>query len=139
MKKRTLTQLLTVLLLTAATIGCSQDHGHDTAKETIVLDNGTKWTVHDNMMIHIEQMSTDVKATAADMDYDGLNKRLLTGIDALTSDCTMKGQAHDELHKWLLPFIGTANEFSLDMTADQKKGWFVKVQDSMAEFNTYFK
>ena len=136
MKKIILTQLLITMFLSIATLGSAQEHQHD--KETIVLNDGQKWKVDDNMMVHIEQMANDVKATAENKEYDKLNKKLRAGINALTSDCTMKGKAHDELHKWLLPFIRTANEHKADMTEKQKNDWFTEVQESMTEFNKYF-
>lgn len=128
---------LTVLLaLTLAS--CSQHSGHD--NEAIVLDKGAKWKVHDNMMVHIEKMATDVKTTEglANTDYKELSTGLLSGIDNLTSDCTMTGKAHDELHKWLLPYIGTVNEYTTDMSDDQKAAWLDEVRESMKEFEKFF-
>ena len=46
----------------------------------------------------------------------------------------MKGQAHDELHKWLLPYIDLVEAFSTDKSADN----FTAIQNSFSTFNTYF-
>ena len=82
------------------------EHHHD-EHEAIVLNNGEKWKVDDNMMEHIRNMEKDVTAFAgnSDKNYAQLVTNLKTNLDLLTSNCTMKGQAHDELHKWLVPYI----------------------------------
>ncbi len=138
MKKTGIIWLITALLAGAWLTSCSK-HEHS-EKQVIEMDNGKKWPVHDNMMTHIVKMSEDVKATAlsTDRDYEGLNKNLLLGIDALTSNCTMKGKAHDELHKWLLPFIASANKYKSEMSEEQKSDWFNEVEDSMIDFDQYF-
>jgi hypothetical protein len=46
----------------------------------------------------------------------------------------MKGQAHDELHKWLLPYIELADDFSKDRSVEQ----FAEIQHSFTTFNQYF-
>ena len=50
----------------------------------------------------------------------------------------MKGKAHDELHKWLHPFMSRVNGYSIDMAADQKRDWFNEVEGSMNDFEQYF-
>jgi hypothetical protein len=139
MKRTGIIWLLTAFLMGAGIASCS--HQEHAQPPRIELDNGKKWLVHDNMMTHIVKMSEDVKAASlqTDRDYDGLNKNLLEGIDALTSDCTMKGKAHDELHKWLLPFIASANAYKSDMSEAQKSEWFNTIEMSMNEFDQYFK
>ena len=132
--------LLTIAALSISLSSCSQ-HDHNHNQETISFDNGQKWSVHENMMVHIQQMVTDVEATAAQgtKDYQALGKKLLANIDLLTSDCTMKGQAHEELHKWLLPFIALANDLENRKSPQSQDAWFKDVQESMREFDRYFK
>jgi len=135
---RFFTLVLTSLFLAIANFSFAQEHDH--SKEAIELNNGKKWKVDSNMMTHIKQMESDVKTTtsAKNKDFSTLNTQLLKGIAALTSNCTMTGQAHDELHKWLVPFIGTVNEFNDKLNVKEQQLWFAEVQDAMKEFNTYF-
>jgi len=139
MTKTGIIWLLVAVLIGTGLSSCS--HQEHAQPQRIELDNGKKWLVHDNMMMHIVRMSENVKTASlqTDRDYDGLNKSLLDGIDALTSDCTMKGKAHDELHKWLLPFIASANSYKPDMSEAQKSEWFNTIEMSMNEFDQYFK
>ena len=98
----------------------TEEHQHSES-ETIQLNNGEKWKVDDNMMIHIRNMEKDVvhfdqeKST----NYSLLANKLKTNIDILISNCTMKGQAHDELHKWLVPYIELVDSFSKEKSANQ--------------------
>ena len=114
----------------------TEEHQHSES-ETIQLNNGEKWKVDDNMMIHIRNMEKDVvhfdqeKST----NYSLLANKLKTNIDILISNCTMKGQAHDELHKWLVPYIELVDSFSKEKSANQ----FTEIQNSFLTFNEYFK
>jgi 50S ribosomal subunit-associated GTPase HflX len=110
------------------------EHHHD--HEAIVLNNGEKWKVDDNMMTHIRNMEKDVIAIAdnSDKNYKELTSKLKTNLDLLTSNCTMKGQAHNELHKWLVPYIELVDA----LEKDQSEAQFKAIQDSFQTFNQYF-
>lgn len=88
-------------------------HEHDET-EDIVLNNGEKWVVDAEMMVHIRNMEKDIEAfkTSEEKNYSVLASQLESNIELLTSNCTMEGQAHDELHKWLIPYIETVEAFS---------------------------
>jgi CII-binding regulator of phage lambda lysogenization HflD len=49
-------------------------------------------------------------------DYNNLSNKIKKHLDVLTSSCTMTGQGHDELHKWLLPFLDISKEFAKSKT-----------------------
>jgi hypothetical protein len=46
----------------------------------------------------------------------------------------MKGKAHDELHKWLVPYIELVDAFSKDKSANQ----YTEMKHSFLTFNQYF-
>lgn len=111
------------------------EHQHS-ENEAIQLNDGEKWKVDDNMMRHIRNMEKDVikfdKENGA--NYSLLAKKLKANIELLTSNCTMKGKAHDELHKWLVPFIELVDAFSKDKSANQ----YTEMKHSFLTFNQYF-
>ena len=111
------------------------EHHHDEHEE-IVLNNGEKWKVDDNMMEHIRNMEKDVTAFAgnSDKNYAQLVTNLKTNLDLLTSNCTMKGQAHDELHKWLVPYMELVDNLEKEASEAQ----FKAIQNSYTTFNQYF-
>jgi len=117
-----------------------EEHQHNDELTDIVLNHGEKWKVGAHMMTHIRNMENDVNTLEAKSanDYAALAKKLKSSIELLTSNCTMKGQAHDELHKWLLPFIDLSEEFSASKTEQAFAANFQIFNASFTTFNTYF-
>lgn len=113
----------------------TEEHQHSES-ETIQLNEGKKWKVDDDMMLHIRNMEKDVVNfdKTDDKNYSLLAGKLKVNIDLLTSNCTMKGEAHDELHKWLVPYIELIDAFSKEKSANQ----FTEIQHSFKTFNQYF-
>lgn len=152
MKKIITTILLSSMLLFACNNSANENkksesashkdaHHHDEDNAVIVLNNGEKWKVDDNMMIHIRAMENDINEfnTQSEESYKELSKKLDKNIDLLTSNCTMEGQAHDELHKWLLPFIDLSENFKNSKTLQEYATHFEEIKTTFIHFNTYFK
>jgi hypothetical protein len=118
-----------------------EHHHHEGELSAIELNNGEEWQVNPEMMVHVQQMKTDVETFSSTNDtaYSALAKKLKANIQLLTSSCTMEGQAHDELHKWLLPFIGLVNDFTAEKDATILSEKFQEIKKSMEEFDLYFK
>lgn len=70
--------------------------------------------------------------------YKTLSENLKKNIHTLTSNCTMEGKAHDELHKWLLPYIELVDKFSEAGTKQEASGYFQQIKTSFITFNQYF-
>ncbi|MDQ3142828.1 MAG: hypothetical protein M3Q56_11345 [Bacteroidota bacterium] len=121
------------------TVSQEQEHEHN-ENETIELNNGKKWKVDENMITHIRNMENDVsnfKGTTL-TEYKILSENLQKNVDLLTSNCTMKGKAHDELHKWLLPYIDLVKELSEAKDETKAAKQFEYIQTSFLTFNQYF-
>lgn len=126
----------------ADTILVEEDHHHDT-NEVIELNNGTKWKVAEGMIAFIRIMETDVKLFSETKhsgmkDYTQLGVSLQKNIDSLTSNCTMTGKAHDELHKWLLPYIEMVDALNKSKNESDAAAKFASIEAAFVEFNTYF-
>lgn len=117
-----------------------EEHQHNDENETIELNNGGKWKVDANMITHIRNMENDIISfdKAEQRDYKSLSEKLQSNIDLLTSNCTMKGKAHDELHKWLLPYIDLVKELSEAKDETEAEKQFQNIQTSFTTFNKYF-
>jgi hypothetical protein len=115
------------------------EHHHEEST-SIELNNGKKWTVDKDMMVHIRNMENDVAsfAKSTDKDYEELSKKLLANIDLLTSNCTMTGKAHDELHKWLLPYIDLVGELEAAENEEKSAEFYKEIEESFHTFNEYF-
>jgi len=121
------------------------DHheGHDhEASDALMLDNGKKWMVDDPTRMHVANMEKaiqDPAAEKADMAfYQTLAGFLKENIGKLTADCSMTGQSHDELHKWLYPFIESTKEFSEAKNTEQASASLTKLKQSLTEFHEFF-
>ena len=117
-----------------------EEHQHSNKMQTIELYNGEKWTVEANMLVHIRNMENDVISftNQKQKDYKSLGQKLESNIELLTANCTMKGKAHDELHKWLLPYIGIVKLLSEAKDETEASKQFQNIQASFSTFNQYF-
>lgn len=117
-----------------------EENPHDDESEAIELNNGEKWKVDANMLTHIRNMEKDINSFAKvdQKAYKSIAEKLQSNIDLLTSNCTMKGKAHDELHKWLLPYIDLVTELSEAKDETEASKQFENIQTSFTTFNRYF-
>jgi len=117
-----------------------KEHKHAGEDEQIELNNGEKWKVDANMLTIIRTMENDINnfAKVDPKDYKSFAEKLQSNIDLLTSNCTMKGKAHDELHKWLLPYIDMVKELSESKNENEAKKQLQIIQTSFITFNQYF-
>ena len=124
----------------AAATAVEEQHEHSDEQEAIELNNGQKWKVDENMMVYIVQMEKDVAGFNGSImeEYRQLASGLEHNIEQLTSNCTMEGQAHDELHKWLLPFIELSEQFSAAATQQDAEKYYGQIKTSMEDFHRYF-
>lgn len=118
------------------TVAHEEDH-HNHESEAILLNNGEKWKVVENMSGYIRNMEKAINEFEGD-DYPALAKIIDENIRELTSNCTMEGQAHDELHKWLLPFIELSEEFDVATELEEREKIYREFKASFKVYNTYF-
>ncbi|MBL7922637.1 MAG: hypothetical protein JNL88_00415 [Bacteroidia bacterium] len=118
-----------------------EKHTHHDEETDIRLNKGEKWKVDEPMMVHIRNMENSANTFRGSSlsEYRTLGESLQGGIDQLTSNCTMEGQAHDELHKWLLPFIDLVDVFINSKTEQEAGAGLEEIKKSFAEFNQYFR
>ncbi len=124
----------------AATTAVEEQHQHSHEGEATELNNGQKWKVDENMMVYIVQIEKDVTGFGGSTmeEYKQLASGLEQNIEQLTSNCTMEGQAHDELHKWLLPFIELSEQFSASATEQEAENNYGQIKLSLEDFHRYF-
>lgn len=104
------------------------------SQHAINLNDGEKWIVDSAMMVYIRAMEKNIQTYSSDKETVRLSDSLQINIIRLTSGCTMTGQAHDELHKWLLPFIATADSLKV-----RKGENTLKLNNAFKQFHIYFK
>lgn len=149
MKRFDITLFLIILVFTACTnkkmdknkqTSDTVKHAHNEKPKEIELNNGQKWKVDEAMMEIIRKMESDIYSFSDSnkKDHNELGIKLQANIELLTSNCTMKGKAHDELHKWLLPFIDLVNEYSNNKDFKKSEILYTQILISLKNFNRYF-
>ncbi len=111
--------------------------------DSIEFNNGAKWKVVPEMMAHIRNMESDINGFSETKhtelkDFTQLGSSLQKNIDLLTSNCTMEGKAHDELHKWLLPYIDMVDKLNKSKNNDEALHTFEEIKASYKTLNLYF-
>ncbi len=117
-----------------------EEHQHGDESEAIELDNGKKWKVNDNMLpfiLNAEKIFYTYLGNNRN-DYKELASQLESKNDSLTSNCTMDGKAHDELHKWLLPHLELTEELSEAKDENEAIEKIKELKLSFEEFHKYF-
>ena len=106
----------------------------------IELDNGQKWKVNPEMMPPIQASIQAIKAFEGQElnSYKELAKILGDNNQTLISSCTMTGKSHDELHKWLHPYIGMVDELANAKDQKDAASVFKNIKGSFDLFDQYF-
>lgn len=117
-------------------IACNTNH----QKEDIKLNNGEKWVVNSEMKPHIEKGNALLNEfiSKQEKDYQNLAESLKEQNNALIKSCTMKGESHDELHKWLHPHIELVDKLSKASTMDEAEVTIAELENSFKVYHDYF-
>ena len=124
--------ILGMLLL----LSCNSNHHSG----EIELNNGEKWKVNEEMKPHIIKGSEILAEYIAqeDTDYESLAESLKTQNKNLIKSCTMKGESHDQLHKWLHPHMGLIANLSKADDLEEAKGIISQIDESFNTYQAYF-
>jgi glycine cleavage system protein P-like pyridoxal-binding family len=106
--------------------------------KVLQLNKGEKWSVNQEMMPHIQASEELLKAHTPKANHQVLAASLKEKNDALIGSCTMKGQSHDQLHKWLIPHLQLVKELNQAETTEKAQEIIKQLSQSFKTFNTYF-
>ena len=116
-----------------------QQHQHDD-EQTIRLNNGEKSLVNEEMkpfILEAENILTEYINNNLS-DYKTLAEQLKEKNSGLIKSCTMKGESHDELHKWLYPHIELIESLSKAESTEEASEIIANLQASFLTYNQYF-
>lgn len=140
------TQFLQVVMLAGITACTSAPEKpsaetHTVVKENnnLVLHQGKKWQVPAHMMNELRAMERILNTHDTKHHYvAALGDSLQAHLEALTSSCTMEGDAHDELHKWLVPFMEKTDAIPALTDSTRQAEAVHELQQAFVEFNRFF-
>jgi len=107
---------------------------------SLELNNGEKWDVSDNMIQHMNNSFDliDEATGESEKDYEALAKDLVEQKTAFVSSCDMKGEGHDVLHAWLMPYIGLLEDLDKATTLDDQERILGDIENARTIFLEYF-
>lgn len=114
----------------------TQDHDHEGLSTTVLLDNGKKWKANPETIDGVKKMSLMVRngiiaKAAPDQLYEPLKKEFQTIFDK----CTMKGEAHEQLHNFLIPVKANLDAIG---KPGADPGELDKLEKHLLTFSDYF-
>lgn len=105
-----------------------------------MLVNGQRWKVNEEMKPHVEQGMAILNDFLS--KEGGSHKQLADDLkeqnNNLIRSCTMDGQSHDELHKWLLPHIELVKELSEAESEQEVTDVLNRLKASYEIYTTHF-
>ena len=114
---------------------------HNLESTNIKLDNGKRWIVNPETKIGIENMISIMSSFEEKDNVDGfgpLTESLKSEFSMIFKKCTMKGEAHNQLHNFLLPIKGLLETLpSNNLNRSQER--YDKLNNDLKEFKKYFK
>src|SRR5690554_3882687 len=120
------------------------DHHYNESSEPLTLNDGERWVVNEEMMPFVSQGAALVddflqsNASSGPEDIGVLADNLREQNQLLIQNCTMTGQSHDELHKWLHPHMVLVEELAGAESEEEAKDWALKLQDSYQQYHQFF-
>lgn len=118
-------------------------HNHEEHSEhstAVTLNNGQKWPANAETTEGIRKMSSLLEAFSKEPkveDYNSLKIKLENEFDMILQKCTMTGEAHDQLHNFLLPMKEIIEKLSSN-SADEQKEASGNLKTHLKEYDKYF-
>ncbi len=118
-----------------------EEHQPHEENEEIKLNNGQKWIVNDEMKPFLFESDAHLNEyiQEASNDYTTLAAQLKEKNSGLIKSCTMKGESHDELHKWLYPHMGLIEALGNAQNTEEAAVIILELEKSFETYHNYFK
>ena len=118
----------------------TEEEAHE-SDGVLKLNNGDLWMANAETTKGIEKM-TQLIANFTDTEnleaYAELKTTLETEFGTIISKCTMTGEAHDQLHNYLLPMKPLFKDLAAEDLETRKAG-LEKLNKHLSEYFAYFK
>jgi len=116
------------------------EESHESIDGTVTLDNGKLWQANPETTTGINNMKSRMQAFTDKENaeaYSTLKEGLEADFTELFQKCTMKGEAHNQLHNYLFPFIDLFDGLASSDIETCKKS-FAGLTIRLEEYFDYF-
>ncbi|MEK7257797.1 MAG: hypothetical protein AAB316_23775 [Bacteroidota bacterium] len=129
-----------LLLLALPLLPSCGGHEHHAA-EAVTLDNGNRWQANPETTQGIADIQAIVAKyegkTADAASRKALREELETSLDGIFKACTMTGEAHQQLHNYLLPMKDMFEKIDGENAAESEAA-IGQLKQHLAEYQAYF-
>lgn len=118
----------------------TEEESHE-SEAVLTLNNGDLWMANAETTEGIQkmlQLITNFNESENIEAYPKLKTTLEAEFGTIISKCTMKGEAHDQLHNYLLPMKPLFKDLAAEDLATCKAG-LEKLTKHLSEYSAYFK
>ena len=116
------------------------EESHESVDAVVTLNNGKLWLANPETTIGINHMKKRMRSFTEKEsieDYAKLKVGLEADFTELFEKCTMKGEAHNQLHNYLFPFIDLFDGLgSSELTICKKS--FSELNNHLDQYSKYF-
>jgi len=145
MKRTNLLPLIILGLLFTSACGPAaeptEDHSQHAEASGIQLNNGQKWTANPETTTGIANMTRLMEnfdqQTAGTEEYQELGKQLQAEFGEIFRKCTMTGEAHEQLHHFLLPMVEPMKTLQAG-EGESLADVYQQLQDHLTTYSNYF-
>jgi hypothetical protein len=106
----------------------------------ITLNNGERWAANAETTAGIKNMQSLVDAMSENPtpeDYHALKASLETSFDGILQQCTMTGEAHNQLHNYLMPMKAMFDGLGAEDAESCKKS-LESLHGHLGKYDSYF-
>lgn len=118
-----------------------EKHHFNESSEDLELNDGERWIVNQEMKPFVLSQE-ELLAAYQDgelSDHKDLASQLQEQNQLLIQSCTMTGKSHDELHKWLHPYMSLLVDLGKAPTSQQAEKLVQEVDHSFQIYHSHFK
>jgi len=132
-----------IVLSTFFMLSCNQNKTIDTSTikiEGVQLNNNARWKANQETTEGIKKMLktvSDFSSDASIEDYKTLKLNLEKDFSEIFQKCTMKGEAHNQLHNYLKPMLPMFDAFESD-DASIRSSNLKKMKRHLSGYLNYF-
>ena len=126
--------LFTASLLFAACDHGANNHAHspgEKAAQSLKLNDGKRWKVDEHT--RVSMFAIRERATGKALEGKALGDALDKELQKLIQGCRLTGEAHNQLHYWLEPFMAKVKDLR-----EGKEGAAETVNAALAEYDRFF-
>lgn len=141
MKAKTGLFLSSLLLILACQTEPTQEQSFPAIEvsEKLSLNEGEKWKANSETIEGIEAMLNTLNNDEIQSASE-LKKELMKSMGYIFKQCNMKGEAHEQLHHYILPLRNYVDELDeKELTKTELESKKQRIKEHLVLFSTYFK